>query len=219
MSIVLQEISHQYVAVEELVEGVDYEKYDWLKGDGLARINTKLVIEDYKIVSLTANIRDIEPYSKNACYVFGCGTYADYKGFGCYVAAKGGTFVKNNQSNGGSNIVSVSGSHVIEVKNGEWYGDGQYKTNAGYWNPAPTKTLHLFGWQSGSDRSVKGYFGNFSIDGIISLSPCQLIQPIPAKLDSQGIARAAGECGMIDSVSGKFYGNANTTGAFSVYND
>ena len=51
---------------------------------------------------------------------------------------------------------------------------------------------------------------------VINLTPCRLLRPIPATLDGNGIARNAGECGMFDAVSGKFYGNVAATGNFTV---
>jgi hypothetical protein len=51
---------------------------------------------------------------------------------------------------------------------------------------------------------------------IRNLIPCRLIRPIPATLDANGIARDAGECGMWDKVSNKFYGNVASTGRFTV---
>lgn len=50
----------------------------------------------------------------------------------------------------------------------------------------------------------------------INLIPCRLLRPIPAALDGNGIARSAGECGMWDSVSGKFFGNLASSGTFTV---
>ena len=51
------------------------------------------------------------------------------------------------------------------------------------------------------------------------LTPCRLLRPIPSTLDANGIARQTGECGMYDSVSGKFYGNVASSGTFTVSND
>lgn len=52
----------------------------------------------------------------------------------------------------------------------------------------------------------------------LSLSPVKLLSPCPPNLSANGKAYPIGECGMIDSVSGKFYGNSGS-GSFSVYND
>ena len=58
----------------------------------------------------------------------------------------------------------------------------------------------------------------FSIDRV-NMTPCRLLRPIPASLDANGIARNAGECGMYDTVSGKFYGNVANSGSFTVSDD
>lgn len=50
------------------------------------------------------------------------------------------------------------------------------------------------------------------------LIPCKLLKPVPKWLDANGIRRQTGECGMIDLVSGKFYGNVNSVGTFTVEN-
>jgi hypothetical protein len=46
--------------------------------------------------------------------------------------------------------------------------------------------------------------------------PCKLLRAIPAELDANGIARNAEECGVVDTYSGLFYGNVNSSGTFSV---
>jgi hypothetical protein len=51
-----------------------------------------------------------------------------------------------------------------------------------------------------------------------NLIPCKLLKPVPKWLDANGIRRQVGECGMIDLVSGKFYGNVNSVGTFTVEN-
>lgn len=51
---------------------------------------------------------------------------------------------------------------------------------------------------------------------IKNLVPCKLLQSIPAALDGNGIARQAGECGMWDKVSNRFYGNVASSGTFTV---
>ena len=55
----------------------------------------------------------------------------------------------------------------------------------------------------------------FSINRV-NMTPCRLLRPIPASLDANGIARNAGECGMFDAVSGKFFGNVASSGSFTV---
>lgn len=54
------------------------------------------------------------------------------------------------------------------------------------------------------------------VDGIERYIPCRLLRPIPAPLDGNSIARNSNECGMYDSISGKFYGNVANSGKFTV---
>lgn len=83
-------------------------------------------------------------------------------------------------------------------------------------NPQPT---HKFFMQNGVNWSFNSVgFKKFSITNIISLVPCKLLKPVPKWLDANGIRRQVGECGMIDLVSGKFYGNVNSVGTFTVEN-
>jgi hypothetical protein len=53
----------------------------------------------------------------------------------------------------------------------------------------------------------------------LNLSPARLLRPLPAYMDANGKPRAAGECGMWDKVSNKFYGNVATSGRFTVLNN
>lgn len=60
--------------------------------------------------------------------------------------------------------------------------------------------------------------GKIKISDELHLVPCKLLKPVPKWLDANGIRRQIGECGMIDLVSGKFYGNVNNVGTFTVEN-
>lgn len=71
-----------------------------------------------------------------------------------------------------------------------------------------------------ADRTNSTQFSTSSIyaDGVEHYIPCKLLKPVPKWLDANGIRRQVGECGMIDLVSGKFYGNVNSVGTFTVEN-
>lgn len=71
------------------------------------------------------------------------------------------------------------------------------------------------GYFNGSFFNFIHYRNNVEITHLI---PCKLLKPIPKWLDANGIRRQVGECGMIDLVSGKFYGNVNSVGTFTVEN-
>ena len=53
----------------------------------------------------------------------------------------------------------------------------------------------------------------------LNLTPVRLLRPLPAYMDANGKSRAAGECGMWDKVSNKFYGNVASSGRFTVLNN
>jgi hypothetical protein len=71
------------------------------------------------------------------------------------------------------------------------------------------------GYFNGSFFNFIHYRNNVEITHLI---PCKLLKPVPKWLDANGIRRQVGECGMIDLVSGKFYGNVNSVGTFTVEN-
>lgn len=71
------------------------------------------------------------------------------------------------------------------------------------------------GYFNGSFFNFIHYRNNVEITHLI---PCKLLKPVPKWLDANGIRRQVGECGMIDLISGKFYGNVNGVGTFTVEN-
>jgi hypothetical protein len=75
--------------------------------------------------------------------------------------------------------------------------------------------IHDNGYFNGSFFNFIHYRNNVEITHLI---PCKLLKPVPKWLDANGIRRQVGECGMIDLVSGKFYGNVNSVGTFTVEN-
>lgn len=69
-------------------------------------------------------------------------------------------------------------------------------------------------------RSCTGSISRVTTEeGVDVLVPCTLLHSIPRNLDAQCKERVAGECGMIDLISGKFYGNVANSGTFTVEND
>lgn len=76
----------------------------------------------------------------------------------------------------------------------------------------PTNAKQYF---NGAFNTYIHYRDNIAIQNLI---PCKLLKSVPKWLDANGIRRQTGECGMIDLVSGKFYGNVNSVGTFTVEN-
>lgn len=61
------------------------------------------------------------------------------------------------------------------------------------------------------------YTSAITVDGVVKYIPCKLLRNIPSALDANNIQRNAGECGMYDCISGKFYGNiASSSNTFAV---
>lgn len=82
-------------------------------------------------------------------------------------------------------------------------------------------SLNRFGGRVDDSAEIRT-FSKCEIDNGISrlfLTPLVLTSSLPAYLASDNLPHSAGECGMWDSINEKFYGNANSTGAFSVENE
>ena len=84
--------------------------------------------------------------------------------------------------------------------------------------PQTSGEAYVLFWQP-SKIDNNDWIRRFELVGKLSLTPITLTSSLPAYLSSDNLPHAAGECGMWDSVNEKFYGNANTSGAFSVENE
>jgi hypothetical protein len=71
----------------------------------------------------------------------------------------------------------------------------------------------------GTSKIVTTKTSSITVDGVERYIPVKLLRPIPSTYDANGIARQAGECGMYDTVNDVFYGNAASSGSFSVSDD
>ena len=207
-----------------LEEGVDYQKYDWLKGDGAAVINTNLYITDYRYVTLSITVRDFIVLSIVSYFLAAGAVTGSGYGFNFSVARPNTNpyYRITDGYNTVKNLCPLNGTHTIEIKDGGIYADNIFKTSDYEYNPLSSRVLGLFGNVYGSTQKGNGYISNFNIQssvGNLNFTPCQLLRGIPASLDANGKARQAGECGMIDSISGKFYGNVAASGSFTVSND
>lgn len=86
----------------------------------------------------------------------------------------------------------------------------------GYDIPIYGSTIKQVSITSRNQNGFEGLISSIYIDGVERYIPVRLLRPIPAALDGNGIARSAGECGMIDTVHKIFYGNVANGGAFTV---
>lgn len=217
-----------------LVEGDDFVRAEWLKGDGMAYINTnhKLVsIEDrfdikYRILDdgISGISKELDlfgytdksfPNARNVILTaFTAGrTFANY----CYATNSSGYFLEGLFD--GTMQLYADTSNMHRIINGI---ELQVVSTNGL-TQQQMGDVYLFdvNLDSHSNHPFNGGIAYFKISDASSntkmnLIPCRLLRPIPATLDANGIARNAGDCGMYDTVSGKFYGNVANSGTFSV---
>jgi len=206
----------QQIYQNKLIEGVDYETADWLKGDGNAYIDTKvtnLSISDY--------IKTIFDDSANIGF------------YGRTWGREGNRLVVGNNNNRPSITVWGTKGFILYTNNNIYVYDMYFDllnnkvivNNQVFNLPLPHDngvSFILFArhWDNDSiDFINKAKFKSFEIHNQINLVPCKLLHSIPRNLDAQCKERQTGECGMIDLISGKFYGNVANSGTFTVEND
>ena len=195
-----------------LVEGDDFVRAEWLVGDGAAYINTKIKIAANDIINskiIFVNVPQL------AYFVYG-DKNSDYDAVTMVLFNHSNLEMRPSRTataNAYSTFITPNSPYVINQAfdsiniNGNvvWTGNNNYRAN-GY-------DFEVF--SSGGVYIFNGKINYLSIPSKIDLTPCRLLRPIPASLDANGIARNADECGMYDSVSGKFFGNV-ASGTFTV---
>lgn len=112
----------------------------------------------------------------------------------------------------------LEGVHnIVHNKNKFQIDENIYKQNTGAFVPT---SLNIFRDVYGTPQPLYGKFYNFIIEDvegiILDMKPCKLTQDISADKASDNKPHSAGECGMWDMVSDKFFGNANSEGEFTV---
>lgn len=194
-------------------------KAEWLKGDGEAWINTGYKANPESVVNIRFKPYDIS-VSKS---IYGARVRLSENSLVLGISASLGIFWSDRRhTDSTGNRCSLPLSSNIELENVNSptsivIGDSVFKINT---QPSiNTKNIFLF-WLNGENPYDKfdGAIQYFKIDKL-SLTPLVLTSSLPAYLSSDNLPHAAGECGMWDSVNEKFYGNANTSGAFSVENE
>lgn len=212
-----------YRRKDALIEGEDYEKYHWLEGDGNTYIDTNIIPSQLDTISLKVN--HTKPNSIKGIFgVFYLNTPAFAKASCFLVNYNNATFAIRYFS---SQIYPESDTEVQVVMdkdeiviNGVQSAFSQYSDA-----PSPPYSLPLFtrlrvdnGELNYTQELYNCRISYFNIQNKLHLIPCKLLKPVPKWLDANGIRRQVGECGMIDLVSGKFYGNVNNVGTFTVEN-
>lgn len=225
----LQTVKGVFECKEMLREGVDYVRYQWLVGDGAAYImepsqtvirwiNYQNDFGTIKIFDATKHnglfyewIRPDDKWVKFYLkYINGSLRFA-WHGGGYDInvnLADGNLLIKPRKlSSTQYNGTCVNNDVTYNIPDA-WYLPGKYV-------PRNHKVSAPEGIGISKFEKV-----NTSTNEITrQMYPCRLLHSIPAILDGNGIARQAGECGMYDSVSGKFFGNVATSGSFTVTND
>lgn len=202
MSIQLQEIQSIYISQNRLVEGKDYVRAEWLKVDFAQSDNERVRVINLPIQSDTFDFY-IKYQGNGSCVIL-------YTGECSYYFDNNKTRLdlwKNNKLYKSITVPNVNVKRF--TSNSEaFYVDGIQIPKYGF--PVLYASVNAY-----LSRVVISY-STIEVDGVTRYVPCQLLRNIPPTLDANNIARTAGECGMYDSVSGKFYGNIASSGSFSV---
>ena len=196
-----------------------YEKYEWLIGDGSAYIDTNDIVN---VATLLISTKIKRSNSIGDSFIFGSrdivrsddpstsSVVVSPQSFRCDII-------------NGNNIFDSSSIASIELSFPTLTINGQSSTT----QRVPTTSQNTFRIFTTSVVNSGTYCFNGGISGFVlndgthslNLVPCKLLRPIPATMDANNTARPAGECGMWDKISNKFYGNVNSSGSFTVSNN
>lgn len=203
-----------------LVEGDDFVRAEWLVGDGTAYIDTlHNTNEDLDWETKVDNIRD-------NTFLFWFRTIRGMGDESMIVRTAPSRFRYANNSNEfednlTSQPINVETFGTTIFINGVGHSITKYYSRPSilfrlFYAEVDAESQTLVDTDYTTNRVKCAYFA-FRNDNVyvMHLVPCRLLRPIPAILDANGIARNAGECGMFDSISGKFYGNVGS-GTFTV---
>ena len=215
-----------YRRKDALIEGEDYEKYHWLVSTGAEWINTAVILDtNMGIYTIFAPLEtDVfehgifgassEPSDHNVLQIQR--TYV-----GLYIPSEIITAYANVILNAVQDWSINLANDAKVYLNGAYVADTCPSSSSTVPYPIAIFSRNRNGQVSQSNCSMikmnKFTIVKNSIP-IITLIPCKLLKPVPKWLDANGIRRQVGECGMIDLVSGKFYGNVNSVGTFTVEN-
>lgn len=226
---VAKPIVKRYVMPSGLEEGVDYQRYDWLKGDGTAYM-TDTTENSFSSDLYNLDFGDIKIFDSTQTvglfynWVASGSKYAYLKyinssmRFAWHITNQGyniGVTLENGNLLIKPNIINDSRVNGICINNNKSYKIGN------------TRFFSIGTVGSGAQISAPAGIGitqfvqSYVSDGTIrrELKPCKLLRSIHASFDANRITRQAGECGMIDLISGKFFGNVAASGSFTVSND
>lgn len=198
-----------------LVEGDDFVRAQWLIGDGTAYIVNKYNLWNNNVETRSAKI-NLQKWENNDL------VYTDTNGLNWAIQQNPSPQLMVNFREEGAGI------HILQLNTApETFELKFYKKNGyavclfdGIEHQGGTMTESK--WNKDISPRIYSYKMSYIREVLpngsyrSNLVPCRLLRPIPAALDANGTARNAGECGMYDSVSGKFYGNVAASGNFTV---
>lgn len=194
-----------YRRKDALIEGEDYEKYHWL----VAEIPIRTSMQSLPINS--ANFSFTVIFGQEANITILKGETHEY-----YVCDNNMQKIRVWGYNGIGDVYRgdvLSNTMIVESTSAELLINNIAIPQYSY----PIKYL-MFYSSSNSPNDTTLRVSKIYVNGIERYIPCKLLKPVPKWLDANGIRRQIGECGMIDLVSGKFYGNVNSVGTFTVEN-
>jgi len=200
---------------------VVYEEHEWLKGDGTAYINTNVKnLTDVHYIDILISAEGV--VSGNH-FFFGRESVTPYYNSQIvlyYVPQRQNISVWGDAVGREMNFVDIVGNVTLNFDTdiASTPTDSVVFSVSNYNSAFP---IFLFSCNNNGNSTAPfiGKIGKMEMGNILHLVPCRLLRPIPATLDANGIARDAGECGMWDKVSNKFYGNVATSGRFTVLNN
>ena len=222
-----REISRVYrgerlVYQAKLIPGVDYELHKWLKGDGAAFIFVGRFASVTNINHIKVKINSLENTTtgffpafrikRQDCRIWNFNDYRVYYSYNIY-----NTNLRTNDFAVGYEVDFYNDRCV--------YNDTEQKKLI--YRPFSDVYITIFAgmddeetyFTAANDKWAINEFAVNTANGPICLRAVQLLHNIPPSVSADNRPHPAGECGMIDEISGKFYGNANSVGAFSVSND
>ena len=209
-----------YRRKDALIEGEDYEKYHWLNGDGSAYIDT--LVKNLTNVHYIDLFISVDGVSSGHHIFFGRESVAPYYNSQVvlyYVSDRQNISVWANNVGHEINFADIVGNVTLNFDtNIASTPTDSVDFSISNYNSA--FSIFLFA-SNNNGNAISPFIGKIKkleIDNILHLIPCKLLKPVPKWLDANGIRRQVGECGMIDLISGKFYGNVNSVGTFTVEN-
>lgn len=218
----LKKINHIYHCTSKLIKGLDYEVHEWLGMICLRRSYTSYGWDGpslnaglHKSLEFTIDINTDTVYGIGAGAVnllpnFKVGRYTLFYSKNCKMC-----FRWKNMGYQYRAFDDVPNTTAYKIK----VTTSSIEVSGSKFSFAEKDNIDCtINASSGSINDSR--FKDFIIDGI-NYYPVRLLHSIPADYDYNGIARNAGDCGLINSKTGKFYGSTSSAnyGYFTVENE